>query len=95
MFDQFLQVVTLLLTVAGSIVTTLYGFKAVTKNFDSKLSQTTASLHEALRGKVDIAIYAAKTKELHDANNALALKLAETEREVHVLNELLTLFMKR
>ena len=102
LFEKILQIVTLVLTVASGVVTMIYGYKAVAKDTDGKLAKVVAlmqkgfdELHAALRNKVDVVVYSAKVKELHDANNALALKLAETEREVKVLNELVAIVIRK
>ncbi len=95
MFQQILQILTLLLTVAGGIVTQLWGFKAINKTFDDKLAATVSAIHEILKNKVDVEVYSATVKDLYESRNALAVKLAETEREVKVLNELLTMVLKK
>lgn len=74
----FLQSLLPFLTLIATIVTTLYGYDRVTKTFEARLV-------DAIRGKVDVALYAAKTKELHDKNNELAIAQAVLHSEVNSL----------
>lgn len=94
-FAQILQILTLLLTVASGIVTMLYGYKAVNRDIDDKLTKMTASLHEALRNKLDVSVYSAKVKELHDKNNDLEKNQAGLIAEIKTLSELVSLLVKR
>lgn len=94
-FAQILQILTLLLTVAGGIVTSIFGYKAVIKTTDDKLAKMTASLHEALRNKLDVGVYSAKVKELHDKNNELEKNQAGLRAEVKTLNELVSLLVRK
>ncbi len=64
----------------ATVVTTLYGFRATIAHFRVELA-------EAVRGKVDVAIYSAKVKELHDLRNADREELVALKTEVRILRE--------
>lgn len=99
MFEQVFQIVSLILSVVASTVATIWGFKSVTRNVDDKLAASMRELHEAIRlglqSKVDVSVYAAKTKELHDKNNNLEKNQAALEREVKTLKELVSMVIKQ
>lgn len=57
---------------------------AVSKNFDAKLAH-------AMQSKIDVIVYAAKTKELHDVINDLDKKQAVQEVEIKRLNDIIAI----
>ncbi len=78
--DQIIHVVGVIGGVVVTIFTTLYGFHAVSRNFRIELA-------DAVRGKVDVTIYSAKVKELHDLRNADREELVALKTEVRILRE--------
>lgn len=85
MTDQEFQLVAMLIQAAVLIVTTvtstLYSFKALTRSFDEKLEI-------AMRGKVDLWVYSAKVKELHDQLNQQGKDMAALQAELRVTREI-------
>jgi hypothetical protein len=88
-FNQAFQLLTLVLTVASGVVTQIFGFKAINKAFDDKLSKFAEVVWAAMHNKLDVSVYAAKTRELHDKNNELATKCAALEAEVNMLKTII------
>lgn len=71
-----MEVVVAVFQIIGSIVATLYGYNAVSRKVD-----------EALKSKVDLSVYQAKVKELHDIINHERDKRVELETEVRLLRQ--------
>jgi hypothetical protein len=67
----------LLFNAAVTIVTTLYGFRSVSRQ-----------VTQALQTKVDLPVYQKKVTELHDLLNAEREKNAALGAEVRMLREL-------
>ena len=78
--EQWIQLAGILAGLVATIVTTLWGFRAVIGVFRSELA-------EGLKTKIDVSIYAAKTKELHDLRNADREELVALRTEVRVIRE--------
>ena len=68
-------VIQLIVTAVVTVVSTMRGYGAVKTLMLSEL----ALINETIKSKVDLSIYSAKVKELHDGINALNIKVAVLE----------------
>lgn len=76
--DTLAQLIFALIAVITNTVATKWGYTTTQK-----------MMRTELKNKVDIEIYSAKVKELHDLRNADREKLVALETEVRVLRELI------
>jgi hypothetical protein len=75
----------------GLIATNIIGFRAARKAQE----RDKAELIAAMANKIDVAEYRAKTKELHDVNNAQNLEITEMKTEMRNLKRLVRLLSRR
>lgn len=97
LFAQIMAVLTMLITAGSGVVTQIIGFKRISESFDQKLVKLAASFDDKLAKAVGAIHENMRTKfdELAEENTKLAIRLAENEREVKVLSDLLTMVLKR
>lgn len=76
MVNVYVQIVGILATCVTTVVTALYGFKAILQKVDEKLT-----------AKVDAVVYSARVSALHDANNATNIQLAKAETKIEYLED--------
>ncbi len=64
----------------STVVVTLYGFKRAGELFERKLE-------EKLVTKIDVSVYAAKVREVHDTANATNIQLGKAETKIEYLEK--------
>lgn len=97
LFQQVMAVLTMLLTAGSGVITQIFGFKKINETFDQKLEKLAKSFDDKLAKAVGAIHDNMRTKfdELAEKNAALAIRLAENEREVKVLSDLLSMVLKK